>query len=136
MEIEKKKELETDRRNKELEHEIQRLSIEAENTKADMELNKNLDELKMKMDLDFKLQELRLQHKKQSFPEEIPKDSSTLTQEGKTNHQTRIRIPVNKENVNDLEIWLDRYELVCTMENLDKKLWGTKLVEFLQGGSP
>lgn len=124
----KKNELETDRMNKELELEKQRLSIE-----ADMELKKNLEELKMKIDLDFNLQEMRLQHEKQSPPGEIPKDSSTPKQEGKTNQQTRIRIPVYKENVNNLEIWLDRNELVCTMKNLDKKFWATNLVEFLQG---
>lgn len=33
---------------------------------------------------------------------------------------TRIRLPIFKEN-EDLETWLDLFELVCTMENLDRK---------------
>lgn len=35
--------------------------------------------------------------------------------------------------MDDLEIWLDGWELVCVTENYNKKYWVTKTTDFLHG---
>ncbi|BFZ16779.1 hypothetical protein BsWGS_19818 [Bradybaena similaris] len=100
--LKREQEMEADRLKRELEKE--RMQLEADQNRADMELKKNLEELKIKMKIDFKLQEMKLLHDKQSPPEAKSQDSTTSRQEGRAHQHTRIRVPVYKENVDDLEI--------------------------------
>lgn len=51
----------------------------------------------------------------------MPHDSS--------NQHARM-FPVYKKNVDGLEVCLNRWELNCTMEDLDRKYWATKHLEY------
>lgn len=51
----------------------------------------------------------------------MPHDSS--------NQHARM-FPVYIKNVDDLEVCLNRWEINCTMEDLDRKYWATKHLEY------
>lgn len=128
-----RQESEKQKSDQEIELERHRMNLEAEQNTADMVFKRNL-ELKIQIDLDFKLQEHKFQQEKlATYAEKIKYASSTSNHKGKSNQHTQIRLPAYKENADDLRDWLDRWELVCTMEKLDKKFWATKILEFLQG---
>ncbi|BFZ17096.1 hypothetical protein BsWGS_20136 [Bradybaena similaris] len=112
----------------EMEMEKHKLNLQAEHDKMELEIKKQIEELRIKAEMDLKVEEIKLANG-------VKDDSTKQDTRSHSNPHTRIRVPQFRENVDDLEVWLERWELVCTMENLDKKYWATKLTEFLSGDS-
>lgn len=61
------------------------------------------------------------------------KNKHSSNSETKGAPHTRIRLPRFRDSIDYLDILLDRWELVCNTENLDRKYWATKIAEFFQG---
>ncbi|BFZ02581.1 hypothetical protein BsWGS_05620 [Bradybaena similaris] len=129
LQLEREQTLEKEKTLQAIEIEKHKLDIEASHQRAEMELRNNLEQLRIKTEADFRMMELKGAQAKDTSE----KTSESKSSDAKGYPHTRIRLPCFRENVDDLTTWLDRYELICTMENLDRKHWATKIVEFFTG---
>ncbi|BFZ24546.1 hypothetical protein BsWGS_27585 [Bradybaena similaris] len=128
-EIEKEKAIEVARENR-LKQEAESLAISArlkhDLEKAELELKNNLEQLKIKTEADLRMFEV-----KQKLETENAKPEKS-NGENKCNSHTRIRLPFYKET-EEIQIYLERFEMICRNENINEKHWPTRLMELLQG---